>query len=74
MLYEMIASRVCHDGLDVEARPVGGRQASDAADVAAGCARDLEAICLKAIAHGTTDRYRTAIDLADDLRRFLMVA
>jgi serine/threonine protein kinase/pSer/pThr/pTyr-binding forkhead associated (FHA) protein len=33
--------------------------------------RDLEAICLKAMAKRVTDRYSTAADMADDLRRWL---
>ncbi len=33
--------------------------------------RELERICLKAMARRTTDRYTTARDLADDLRQYL---
>ena len=73
ILYEMIAGRAPYDGASdvevlrqsVEGKPVPPR------DLRPDIPRDLEAICLKAMARTTSDRYRTAIDFADDLRRFL---
>jgi eukaryotic-like serine/threonine-protein kinase len=47
----------------VEPRPP--RQVDD------GIPKELERICLKALAKRASERYTTAIDLADDLRRFL---
>ena len=73
MLYEMIAGRAPYDGASdvevlrqsVEGKPIPPRE------LRPDLPRDLEAICLKAMARTTAERYRTAIDLADDLRRFL---
>jgi serine/threonine protein kinase len=48
---------------EVEPRPP--RQVDDAIP------RELERICLKALARRATERYPTALDLADDLRHFL---
>jgi serine/threonine protein kinase/formylglycine-generating enzyme required for sulfatase activity len=47
----------------VEPRPL--RQVDDSIP------RELERICLKALAKRATERYPTALDLADDLRHFL---
>lgn len=73
ILYEMVTGRAPYDGETdvevlrqaIEGKPTPPRMLRP--DVP----RDLEAICLKAMAKTTTERYRTAIDLADDLRRFL---
>ncbi|MBN9117844.1 MAG: protein kinase [Planctomycetes bacterium] len=73
ILYEMVTGRAPYDGASdvevlrqsIEGKPVPPRVLRP--DVP----RDLEAICLKAMARTTAERYRTAIDLADDLRRFL---
>jgi WD40 repeat protein len=73
ILYEMLAGKAPYDGAtDVEVL----RQAIEGdltapRGVRADIPRDLEAICLKAMARTPAKRYRTAIDLADDLRRFL---
>jgi hypothetical protein len=52
--------------VDVEARPP--RQVDDTIP------RELERICLKALAKRPTERYTTARDMADDLRHFLAEA
>ncbi|HSQ56015.1 MAG TPA: serine/threonine-protein kinase, partial [Gemmata sp.] len=73
ILYEMLAGRAPFEGAtDVEVL----RQAIDGhlvnpRQLRRDVPRDLEAICLKAMDRSPAHRYRTAIDLADDLRRFL---
>ncbi|MCI0700079.1 MAG: serine/threonine-protein kinase [Planctomycetia bacterium] len=73
VLYEMVAGRAPYDGAsDVEVlRQAVEGQPSPPRHLRPDVPRDLEAICLKAMARSTAQRYRTAIDLADDLRRFL---
>jgi serine/threonine protein kinase len=73
VLYELLACRRPFRGetrdelleqiMAVEARPP--RQIDDA------ISKDLERICLKALAKRATERYTTAADLAEDLRHFL---
>ncbi len=49
-----------------------GRSATMSHNLAADCSRDspeLERICLKALAKKAQDRYTTAVDFAEDLRR-----
>ncbi|MFM8271363.1 MAG: protein kinase domain-containing protein [Gemmata sp.] len=73
VLYELLAGRAPYDGAtDVEVlrQSVEGK-ATQPRDLRPDLPRDLEAICLKAMARTTAERYRTAIDFADDLRRFL---
>src|SRR5205814_1843804 len=72
VLYELLTGRrpfrgeTCEELLEqilvVEARPP--RQIED-------IPQELERICLKALSKRPTERYTTAGDLADDLRRFL---
>ncbi|MDB5313506.1 MAG: hypothetical protein JWO38_7708, partial [Gemmataceae bacterium] len=73
ILYELLAGRAPYDGptdVDVLRQSVEGNL-TPPRDLRADIPRDLEAICLKAMARTPGKRYRTAIDLADDLRRFL---
>lgn len=72
-LYELLAGRAPYDGAtDVEVlRQVVEANLTPPRGLRPDLPRDLEAICLKAMAKAPGRRYRTAIDLADDLRRFL---
>ncbi|MEL6110513.1 MAG: serine/threonine-protein kinase, partial [Planctomycetota bacterium] len=48
-----------------------GRKPKGLRDVRASVPRDLETICLKCLEHSPADRYASAQEFADDLRRFL---
>jgi WD40 repeat protein len=73
MLYEMLAGCAPYEGatdVDVLRQAIEGRF-THPRHIRPEIPRDLEAICLKAMDRTPAGRYRTAIDLADDLRRFL---
>ncbi len=73
ILYESITGRAPYEGeTDVEVLrlAINGKMIQPR-HLRPDTPRDLEAICLKAMNRNPARRYRTAIDLADDLRRFL---
>ncbi|HUR52847.1 MAG TPA: serine/threonine-protein kinase, partial [Gemmataceae bacterium] len=73
VLYELTAGRAPYDGesdVEVLRKAIEGNLTMPRT-LRKEMPRDLEAICLKALARTPSKRYRTAIDLADDLRRFL---
>jgi WD40 repeat protein len=73
ILYELLAGRAPYEGssdVDVLRQAVEGNL-TPPRHYRPELPRDLEAICLKAMARVPDNRYRTAIDFADDLRRYL---
>ena len=73
ILYELLSGRAPYEGasdVDVLRQSIDGNM-THPRHIRREIPRDLEAICLKAMAKSSDRRYRTAIDLADDLRRFL---
>jgi len=73
ILYEMLTGRAPYEGAtDVEVlRLAIDGDLTRPRQLRSDLPRDLEAICLKAMARSPAKRYRTAIDFTDDLRRFL---
>lgn len=73
MLYHLLAGKTPFEGsstveslqLVIHGVPVPIRR------LRPSCPRDLETICLKCLEKSPVNRYRTAADLAEDLRRFL---
>ncbi len=73
ILYEMITGRAPYEGesdVEVLRQSIEGNLIQPR-HLRKDVPRDMEAICLKAMHRIPGKRYRTAIDLADDLRRFL---
>ncbi|MFO0841516.1 MAG: protein kinase [Gemmataceae bacterium] len=72
-LYELVALRPAVEGEDREEvlRRIAFEEPPRLRAVVAGAPADLETILAKALAREPQDRYATAQELADDLRRFL---
>ena len=72
-LYELHTLERAFPGDDPAAimRAIAAREPPRPRSLNAAIPRELETILLKAMAKGAPDRYATAQDLADDLRRFL---
>jgi tetratricopeptide (TPR) repeat protein len=72
-LYELLTLEPVHDGADRQAllRQIGQEEPRAPRRLNPAVPADLETIVLKALAKEPADRYRTAQELADDLRRFL---
>jgi serine/threonine protein kinase len=72
-LYELLTSRPTVDGRDREEmlRKITFEEPPAPRSVDRAIPADLETVVLKALAKEPNDRYATAQDLADDLRRFL---
>ncbi|MHC4915635.1 MAG: serine/threonine-protein kinase [Planctomycetota bacterium] len=73
ILYEMLAGRRAFDGDEVMeiARKQIGERPVPPSRVREGVAADVEAVCLKCLEKDPALRYRSAGELADELRRFL---
>jgi serine/threonine protein kinase len=76
VLYEMLCGRVPFQSNDLGEllRQVHDEEPQPPRQLVPGLPPELERICLKALAKRPHDRYTTAADLADDLRRLTQAA
>jgi eukaryotic-like serine/threonine-protein kinase len=72
-LYELLAARPAFDGHDRQEllRKIAQEEPTPPRQLDPTIPRDLETIVLKAMAKEPEGRYSTALEMADDLRRFL---
>jgi WD40 repeat protein len=73
VFYELLAGRPPYEGPGLAAvlKAIGEREPVPPSRLANGVPRDLEVICLKCMAREPSRRYGSALELAEDLRRFL---
>jgi len=73
VLYELLTGKVPFGSPDPLALAIDIREAEPPAirTIRPEVSRDLETICLKCLEKHSTNRYRAAAELADDLQRFL---
>jgi serine/threonine-protein kinase len=73
VLYELLTLRKAYTGDSVAqiAHAVLHQHPAPACDVRAGVSRSLAGMAAKAMAHEPAERYATALELAQDLRRWL---
>jgi len=72
-LYELLTSRPAFDGINREEvlHQIASKEPTSPRKLNAAIPLDLETVIRKAIEKNSHDRYQTARDLADDLRRYL---
>ena len=72
VFYEMLTGQVPFPAKDLKSLldQIDSRETPPPRQLADGIAPELERICLKALAKRASERYRTAADLADDIRRW----
>ncbi|MBX7103803.1 MAG: protein kinase, partial [Gemmataceae bacterium] len=72
VFYEMLTGQVPFPAKDLKSLldQIDSRETPPPRQLADGIAPELERICLKALAKRASERYSTAADLADDIRRW----
>ena len=74
VFYELLVGQRPFRGSSQELlEQIASREVRPPRQIDEGIDRELERICLKALSRRVTGRYTTALDMAEDLRRFLLM-